>query len=72
MEKKEWSTANKRKLKRFYHCLKIISVQQVPVRKKVDKKEVNNSTKGVLIDTLLSNDIQAIEKIGGAVIENYE
>ena len=46
--------------------------QHLPIKEKVEKKEVNRMRNGYIIDTLTSVDIQEIVKIGGEVIENYK
>ena len=46
--------------------------QNLPVKEKVEKIEVNRMRNGYIIDTLTSVDIQEIVKIGGKVVEIYE
>ena len=46
--------------------------QHLPVKEKVEKREVNRMTNGYIIDTLTSVDICEIVEIGGKVIEIYE
>ena len=46
--------------------------QNLPIKEKVKKLEVNRMRNGYIIDTLTSVDIQKTVKIGGKVIEIYE
>ena len=47
-------------------------VQDIPVKEKEKKIEINRMRNGYIIDYLTSVDIQEIIKIGGRVIEIYE
>ena len=46
--------------------------QNLPIKEKVKKLEVNRMRNGYIIDTITSVDIQEIVKIGGKVVEIYE
>ena len=46
--------------------------QQLPIKEKVKKTEVNRMRIGYSIDALTSVDIQEIVKIGGKMVEIYE
>ena len=56
---------------KYYNPPNLI-IQHLPVKEKVKKVEVNRISKGYVIDTLTSLDIQEIVKIGGEVVEIYE
>ena len=56
--------------KKFYNPRNLI-FQNLPVKEKVKNIEVNRMRNGYIIDTLTSNDICEIVKIGGKVIEIY-
>ena len=59
-------------LKLKYYNPKIFIVQQIPVKEKDKKIEINRMRNGYIIDTLTSVDIQELVKIGSIVIEIYE
>ena len=59
-------------LKIKYYNPKNLIVQQLPVKEKVNKTEINRMRNGYIIDTSTSVDIQEIVKIGGKVVEIYE
>ena len=49
-----------------------ILFQRLPVRKKLENKEVNRMRKGNIINSLTSDDIQEFVRIGRKWIEIYE
>ena len=49
---------------KYYNTSNLI-VQQLPVKEKVNKIEINRMRNGYILDTLTSVDIQEIVKIGG-------
>ena len=51
---------------------KNLIVQQLPVKEKEKKIEINRIRNGYIIDHLTSVDIQETVEIGGKVIEIYE
>ena len=59
-------------LKTKYYNPRNLIFQQLPVKEKVKKIEVNRMRNGYIIDTLTSVDICEIVKIVGRVIEIYE
>ena len=55
-----------------YYNPKILGVQHITVKGKVNKNEVNRMCNGYFVDTLISVDIQEIVKIGRKEVEIYE
>ena len=59
-------------LKIKYYNPKNLIVQHLPVKERVNKREINRMRNGYIIETLTSVDIQDIVKIGGKVIKNFK
>ena len=59
-------------LKNKYYYPKNLIVQHLPVREKVNKKEINRMRNGYITQVLSSVDILEIVKIGGRIIQIYE
>ena len=59
-------------LKIKYYNPKNSIVQHLPVKERVNKREINRMRNGYILDTLTSVDIQEIVKIGGEVLEIYK
>ena len=59
-------------LKIKYYSPKNLIVQDLPIKGKVNKMEINRMRNGYIIDYLTSVDIQEIVKIGGKVVQIYE
>ena len=59
-------------LKIKYFNSKNLIVQHLPVKKKVNKIEINRMRNGHITQVLTSVDIQEIIKIGGRVVQIYE
>ena len=55
-----------------YYNPSILIVQNLPVKERENKIEINRMRNGHIINTLTSVDIQEIVKIEGKVIEIYE
>ena len=59
-------------LKIKYYNSRNLIVQNIPIKEKEKKIEINRMRNGYIIDTLTSVDIQEIVKIGGKVVQIYE
>ena len=59
-------------LKIKYYYPKNLIVQHLPVKEKVNRKEINRMRNGYITQILTSVDIQETVKIGGKVIQIYE
>ena len=56
----------------MYFIPKNLIVQQLSIKEKVNKTEINRMRNGYIVDTLTSVDIQKIVKSGRKVIEIYD